>query len=545
MGLPLHLLVRKFALVIGDEGAVLVHVVRGNVKNAWFVPVDSEEGPESIREFLMQDKRAPLTVEVDVVEQLYREEQLPKTNPLDHPKVLKRRLDMAFASEEMKAAKPINRKGQPGQKPYLFMALPTSEWIRKWMQFLETVSNPVDAFALLPMESLDMVESLAPPPESQSEKHWRIFVSQEVTGGFRQIIQLNGQFILTRMTPKPAEDDTAEDISQLIEREFKSSIGYIKRLGYQETDHLDLVSVVSHPIREALFERDLPVTSLSILTPFEAGERLGFEKVADPESPFCDVLHAVWLARKKKAPLLLENAAMKKKRQIRQVEKIIPLVAILATAAQLYYAGDLILSTFDSSGRIDELSASIETKKSQLTKLQGELSSSDVPFETAKAASEGYSELAKYQLDVHSILAALATALDGRATIVRLDLDVALPGATGGRAGAAPPRGGAAKKDVAPPPVGGTPRKPGPGYTLNIDAALSGASDSDLTRVVQEMQELEARLRNEFPGAMVTLTKSPARFRAGESFVSTGRKVERGLALGLEVGYSIVVAGAP
>jgi hypothetical protein len=545
LGLSLDFMVRKFVLVIGDEGAVLVHVVRANVKNAWFVPIDSEEGPESIREFLAQDRKAPLFVEVDVVEQLYREEALPKTNPLDHPKVLKRRLELAFVSEEFRAAKALAKKLPTGHKPYLFMALPVTDWLKKWRVFLETVSNPVTAFALLPMESLDMVEALAPPAESISEKHWRIFVSQEVTGGFRQIIQLNGQFILTRMTPKPAEDDTPEDVSQLIEREFKSSIGYIKRLGFNESDHLDLVAVVSHPIREALYNRDLPVTSLSVFTPFEAGERLGFEKVADPESPYSDVLHAVWLARKKKAPLLLENAAMKKRRQIREVEKVIPLAAALVTAVQIYYAGDLIANKLDVEGRGEEITLAIESKKAQIIQLTGSLAESDVPYDKAKEAVDAVFQLGKYQLQPADVLEALGRALDGKSTVTRLELLVNLPGLQSGRAGAPPPRSPDVKPQTAQPAASGAQKAAGPGYTINLDLAIPGLETAPMSVVVSELQALEGHLRREFPGAQVTLTNSPARYKSNESFVSSEKPGKPEIGLGIEVSFSIVVAGTP
>ncbi|MBF0267607.1 MAG: hypothetical protein HQL44_03335 [Alphaproteobacteria bacterium] len=513
-GLPLHLLVRKFVLVIGDEGAVLVHVVRGNVKNAWFVPIDSEEGPESIREFLMTDKRIPLLVEVDVVEQLYREEQLPKSNFLDHPKVLKRRLEMAYASEEMKAARPLNRKGQNGQKPYLFMALPMSDWLKKWTSFLDTVSNPVEAYSLLPMESLGLSEALAPPAEAQTEKHWRIFVSQEVTGGFRQIIQLNGQFILTRMTPKPAEEDTAEEISQLIEREFKSSLGYIKRLGYQENDHLDLVAVVGAPIREALYQRDLPVTTLSILTPLEAGNKLGYEKVADPDSPYCDMLHAVWLARRTKAPILLSTPAMAKKRQMRQVEKVVPLAAAAVTAFQLYYAGDMVFANYETADLIETRQASLQDRQGQLKKLEGEMAAAEVPFETLTAKLGAKQALETQVADWPQILRNVETALDGQGFVWSLGLEVEM-------------KSGDPAKAKKPPAAAQMDGQGGVPFNLELVVMFPGAT-SNLADIVATVADQEKRFKQAFPRTEVEVLDMPTNIKPQGTFTSTGKHLQAG-----------------
>lgn len=512
MGLPLHLLLRKFVLVIGDEGAVLVHVVRGNVKDAWFVPADSEEGPEAIREFLLRDKKAPLVVEADVVEQLYREELLPKTNFLDHPKVLKRRLDIAFPGEEMKSARPLPKKGPAGQKAFLFMALPMNDWLKKWVAFLDTVSNPVDAFALLPMESIGLVESLAPEAEAQTEKHWRIFVSQEVTGGFRQIIQMNGQFILARMTPKPAEEDTAEDISQLIEREFKSSISYIKRLGYQETDHLDLVVVASAAIRDQLHQRELPVTSLSILTPFEAGKRLGYEKVADPESPYSDVLHAVWLARKRKAPILLSTPPMAKKRQMRQIEQALPVLAALVTIGQFYYAGDIALTNYELSGQIDGKKATMSERESRLRQLQDEMSLSEIPFERLTTMLSAKHGLERMTLDWPGVLMALEQSLDGQAVVTKFDLDVDVGGT-----------GGAKKADARQAkPTASSANLP---FKLEVAVRFIGVGDN-LAEVVASVKGLESRLKDAFPGADIEVKDMPANVKSEGTFSSRGKTLE-------------------
>src|ERR1700744_2286121 len=86
--------VTRFVLTIGDEGATLVQFQGGEVVDAVFVGPESEDGLGTLPGYLAADPRARLIVNVDVLEQMYREEQMPKVGRFDRSNVIKRRLDV-------------------------------------------------------------------------------------------------------------------------------------------------------------------------------------------------------------------------------------------------------------------------------------------------------------------------------------------------------------------------------------------------------------------------------------------------------------------
>ena len=87
-------------------------------------------------------------------------------------------------------------------------------------------------FCLLPLESEGLAVRLSPPLIGEERRVWHALVSQQATSGFRQIFSSDGNLAVTRLTPQPPGDLTAEAGALLIERELRSSISYIKRLGF-------------------------------------------------------------------------------------------------------------------------------------------------------------------------------------------------------------------------------------------------------------------------------------------------------------------------
>ena len=79
----------------------------------------------------------------------------------------------------------------------------------------------------------------------EGQNHWRHLIGINVTGGLRQIIEKNGRLSLTRVTQAPPADTPPEEFGDMIGRDFKATITYIRRLGYQVGEPLDLVVLTS------------------------------------------------------------------------------------------------------------------------------------------------------------------------------------------------------------------------------------------------------------------------------------------------------------
>lgn len=422
----------RFVLVLGDDGALLVLVSGKRVRDAWFVPADAEEGPQGLAPYLALNRKAPVTVLVDVLEQVYRDESLPKVNPFDRAKVLKRRIDLAFPGDEMKAALPVRKTGADGAS-YLLTALPLSPPLAGWLEFLSKLPNPFEGFALLPLESLRMARELARAPTGEG-RQWFALIGQHVTGGFRQIIETEGRLVVTRLTQPPAPDTPAAEVATQIEREFRSTLTYIKRMGYVEGDHLDAVVLAEPTVVEALANQALPATRVTALTPYQAGERLGLKRVADPQGGFSDAVHAAWAAGRKPT-MVLKTPLMRRRQAIAASGTWAARAAALATAATLGFAAYIMTVNAEMQDEIDAAGVRLAHAQGELRQAEALLRGLPVPPDEMRQLIAAYDDLGRKALPLPTFLATLTQALGDDARIDALSIQAQA-------AKDAPPQGG-------------------------------------------------------------------------------------------------------
>ncbi len=397
--------VTSFVLTIGDEGATLVQLQAGEVVDAVFVGPETEDGLGVLRGYLARDPRARLTVAADVLEQMYREEQLPKVGRFDRANVTKRRLDIAFPQDRLKDSLP-----QSGGK-VLFASLPETEAIRLWIEFLESLTNPVIGFCLMPLESAGIPIELGPPVLGDGGQAWRVMVTQQATSGFRQIFETEDRMLVTRLAQRPPTELSAQAIAQLIERELRSSISYVKRLGYSDQDRLDLIVLAEPEVCRAVEERDLPISSLTAYTPYQAGLLLGLGEVAPEDSGLSDVLHARWLAAKRKPMMVLSTEPLRDRLLFDRVFKI---GLATAVALSLFAISDLVslsMDAFDTTTTADLLVQQLATERQAIDVTKSKLASLDVSLEDVLLVDNTADKIAKSAVDIEELLQRVAGAL--------------------------------------------------------------------------------------------------------------------------------------
>ncbi len=178
---------RRFVMIIGNGGAELSYISGGKIEESWLI---SDFEPESLDIFsnvLDENRRAPLTVLIDMLEQSYRRETIPPVNMMDRQKVLKRRLGIAFPKYDIKAAVSLNEEvGPRGDLSYLFVALPPSSEIETWISFIHGLANPISSIGLLPLESSSLATALGmvQADEDNPPADWTLLISRERTGEF-------------------------------------------------------------------------------------------------------------------------------------------------------------------------------------------------------------------------------------------------------------------------------------------------------------------------------------------------------------------------
>ncbi len=248
----------------------------------------------------------------DGADQTYRkEENIPKLSPIDRPRFVKRKLELAFPSYPIRASleiKPAKMKKQFIQlkaakeeaRSYLFVALPDTDQLDRIGNALYETGVPVSGFGLLPLESTGMVAELASKVFAGQGKpsRWAVVIGQHETGGLRQVVVKDGNLALTRLTPTSEAGTSGTGWVDEVTREFKATLTYISRFGYTDADGLDVVIICGDVEKQFFDPKSLPVTHFQCINAGEALRHLGAKSFGFDKTNFADAVHAAWAGKK-------------------------------------------------------------------------------------------------------------------------------------------------------------------------------------------------------------------------------------------------------
>ena len=406
---------RRFVLVIGNGGAVLANVAGGRIEKSWAISDFEDRSLAIFAEALEENRRVPLVVLIDMLEQSYRREAIPPVNMIDRPKVLNRRLGIAFPSFDIKAAVPLGEVvGQRGDLAYLFVALPSSPELESWIGFFHSVDNPVTSLGLLPIESAGLAAALsrAVTGDDDAPVDWTLLISRERTGGIRQIVVRGEKLSITRLTPAPAAASGPADIAQAISQEMTSTIGYLTRLGFSANDRLNVVIIGSEAMRGAIEDRPAPGRVTTVLTAAEAASLLDLPGIEDSEDGYGDLLHAAWAAKRRRPTLQMRGEVLGR-RQVQIVTARKWVVAGMATSAIVlgFYCIDQALDVLSAQQEVAMGQSAERRLNLQLAELQSKIDEYPDQPRRIIAALEHYDRLALQSAAPVPVLAAISDSL--------------------------------------------------------------------------------------------------------------------------------------
>lgn len=434
----------EYVLSIGDDNVVLTKLVDKKVANAWLGSPDPAMAQEELGEALAEDPKAKLSVIIDTLDQASKEEEVPKVSILDRRKVLARHINMAFPGQNLRGARLV---AETDKKTliYEFASVPLDGRMPGWVDFVESLPNEKGGYFAIAPENADLVKALAPkdvPPPEEGKNEWRHLIGVNVTGGLRQIITKNGRLCLTRLTQAPPQETPPEEFADMIVRDFKATITYLRRLGYQVGEPLDLVVLTSSENKQVLADLTWDgARSATVYTPYEAGMVLGLGSLGREDQAFGDVLHAAWFASKRRPllPLTRSLAMGDTMDDIRELAFLsAPYAAGIAAAAVLVWAGWTTKQLMEFNDQNAELQIQLSQRTAALNAARAK--AGGIPYEPARVRSalDVDKALDIGQIDIVPPLQALARALQSDAIVTTLSLDstvltqqpkVAAPGA--------------------------------------------------------------------------------------------------------------------
>lgn len=299
--------------MVGDEGvALFVSSARGLEREtsiAWEVPNFEDQLTEALSE---RNSSKSVLVLFDSADQAYKNEEVPGTiGALNRGNFVKRKAMQLFPSHPIRAALEVKPAGKKGRRPaddpvaYLFAALPENERLDRLGKALLEAGVPIAGFGLLPVESSSLVQELAKKTFGAKDKRspvkpsrWAAIIGQHETGARRQVFIKDGNLAFTRLTPTSEAGVSGAGWAEEVMQEFKGTIAYITRIGYNINEGLDLIVVCGELEKQFFDAKDLQVTNFRCMTAAEALKQIGVKSFGLDKTNFADAVHAAWAGKK-------------------------------------------------------------------------------------------------------------------------------------------------------------------------------------------------------------------------------------------------------
>ncbi len=298
----------RFILLIGDEGAILLRMAGNTVRDRCFAPSPAPEDLLEMEAMLAESPRLPLLLLVDVLEQSFVKDTIPPVGMLDEASVLQRKLRTTFPDARIRGAKFLGRDKRSARKDkeFLFVSVPETRLIAAWLEWARNARNPVRAIALLPLESLAMATALSNSLHGKADRpDWTIMVSQHRTGGFRQIVVHKGQLVFSRLTQSLPHGASAAEIAATIDREHRLTMGYLRRMSFNDDQGLDIIVLGQPEVGPELVALGMPEHQVKMITPHDAAAMFKLKGVAEADDPYGEILHGAWVGQRRRPVLPL------------------------------------------------------------------------------------------------------------------------------------------------------------------------------------------------------------------------------------------------
>jgi hypothetical protein len=302
---------RVFILIVGDDGALLVPPFRRTSEAPLFVPGHTEDKTRPITAALAARPSVPVLILADTLAQEYHRDTLPSLGFLDRNKLLARRLLDRFPlpssspHAQLSAVLPLKNNAA------LFACLHDGGPVAAWMKKLEEAPNPLAGVALLPLACAGMIAQLIP----EARNGWAMLLSWQRTGGFRQIVTRDGEFIFTRLTPPLPLSASPETVIATLANDLEATKGYLARLGLTDGTPLRLAAVLPASLHKAIQSLPPPARIEAALAPHQAAKRLGLSFAPERSDPNADLLYAAWTAKQERLCAVMLPEGIKQARR--------------------------------------------------------------------------------------------------------------------------------------------------------------------------------------------------------------------------------------
>ncbi len=450
----------------------------------------------------------------DAVDQHYRKEKVPSVRSLDSSGIVKRKIALAYPHYPFRAYSKLktpahikNTSGQVKNDYYLFAACPDSQNLQKLLMAITESEVLVKGFALLPMESVSMVETLSSRmfggSSSQgsalsgllgkrkvedTSKQWTVFMGQNRSGGLRQIVVRNGELALTRITPVVETDIEKGLWAQDVAREFQATMSYLSRFGYTPADTLNII-IIADEEAKPLLEQAINVEKGAVqpITLREASALLKINPEQDSEQRFADDLHVGWIGKQSRLKLPLSAKHFDKVTKPRQMASLAMGGLVLLLAGTTYYCANTYLTYFEIGKNVQQAETELKQVNNIYSSEIERKKALGINIELIQSSFEINDEIEEKSIKIFDILKEIREAQKGNLRLDKISLI----------------QREQKNEDPNFVPVEGVKPK----FDKIVTLFLSFPGDSDIAQSNQMVEEFSQRLSALFDKSTVDVTK--------------------------------------
>ena len=218
----------RILLYLSAAGASFALYHRGTLREVHALP-SHEEGWEEFNALLLKHAGKPVAIAVDTVDEVYRQDILPRVHGADRREMTDRRLRQLIHHSAYRAALRQKSLSDPvlqdqlkerRQERYLMMGLTNAEIVRPWLDIMHVRGAHLAGIWLLP--------ALAIPLAKQFRLgKGRLLLVSEQTGGLRLTYLEEGELRFSRLAPVDSSqyENPLEGYAEEIERTRQSLLG--------------------------------------------------------------------------------------------------------------------------------------------------------------------------------------------------------------------------------------------------------------------------------------------------------------------------------
>lgn len=195
----------QLVVIASANGVVAFLVSRGSIRSRLEFAA-TVEGERQFAELLQASPRTPIRLAVDVVDEEFHQQAIPRVRGRARREMLDRRMQQVFLNAKYHVALGQGAAADtPNSEGVLLVGLVNDESVAPWLRLVEAAKAPLVGIFSVSLLTSQLIKALGLP----QEKH-ALVITRQGSGQLRQTYLLDGRVKISRLTRSQEADDNTK-----------------------------------------------------------------------------------------------------------------------------------------------------------------------------------------------------------------------------------------------------------------------------------------------------------------------------------------------